>query len=359
MIDLDDLDALRANDPANMLDRISELPTQVQDAWDTIQALTPLTPHETHNVIIAGMGGSAIGGSLVQALAEPECPVPIAVNRDYHLPAYVNENTLVIISSFSGNTEETLSALGEALSFEARTVAVTTGGRLAEIAQERGFLHVLFSYDAPPRAAVGHSFTLLLGLLVRFGLLADKGDEVAEAIDVMLRLQRLIGPQVPAARNPAKDLARRLYDKVPTIYGAGLLAPVARRWKGQFNENAKTWAAFDELPELNHNTVLGYQHPAHLGGTAFVVMLRSSLDDPRIATRFDITAEMLEQAGIDHAVITSWGESPTAQMLSALHYADYVSYYLAALNQVDPTPIPAIDYLKERLSNDIPTNSGF
>lgn len=349
MSDLDDLNALRANDPADMLGRISELPAQVREAWAAIQALPSPPPRKIRNVVIAGMGGSAIGGSLVQALAEPECRVPIAVNRDYHLPAYVDETTLVIVSSFSGNTEETLSALDEALDIGARTVAVTTGGRLAEIAGERGVQIVRFIYDAPPRAAVGHSFTLLLGLLVQFGLLADKSDDIAEAIDAMLRLQRVVGPQVPATRNPAKDLARRLYDKVPTIYGAGLLAPVARRWKGQFNENAKSWAAFDELPELNHNTVLGYQHPSHLGQTAFVVMLRSSLDDPRIARRFDITAEMLEEAGIEHAMIMSWGESPTAQMLSALHYGDYVSYYLAALNLVDPTPMPAIDYLKKRL----------
>ena len=349
MFDLDDLDALRDNDPADMLRRINELPAQVREAWDTVQAL-PQPPHgEINNVVIAGMGGSAIGGSLVRALVEPECRVPIAVNRDYHLPAYVDENSLVIASSFSGSTEETLSALDEALTIGARTAAVTTGGRLAQIAQERGFLHVLFQYDAPPRAAVGYSFTLLLGLLVRFGLLADKSDEIAEAIDVMLRLQRVVGPQAPAARNPAKDLARRIHGKVPTVYGAGLLAPVARRWKGQFNENAKTWAAFDELPELNHNTVLGYQHPSHLSDTAFVVILRSSLDDPQIATRLDVTAELVEQAGIDHAIITAWGESPTAQMLSALHYADYVSYYLAALNHVDPTPIPAIDDLKKRL----------
>ncbi|MFQ5595201.1 MAG: bifunctional phosphoglucose/phosphomannose isomerase, partial [Anaerolineae bacterium] len=343
MLDLDDLDALRANDPADMLRRIGELPAQVREAWAAIQALPPLPHRDTHSVVIAGMGGSAIGGSLVQALAEPECRVPIAVNRDYHLPAYVDENSLVIASSFSGNTEETLSALDEALTIGASTAAVTTGGRLAEIAEERGIQIVRFSYDAPPRAAVGYSFTLLLGLLVRFGLLADKSDEIAEAIDAMLRLQRVVGPQAPADRNPAKDLARRLYDTVPTVYGAGLLAPVARRWKGQFNENAKTWATFDELPELNHNTVLGYQHPLHLNETAFVIILRSSLDDPRIATRFDITAELLEEAGIEHAMITSWGESPIAQMLSALHYGDYVSYYLAALNHMDPTPMPAID----------------
>lgn len=336
-----------------MLGRISELPAQVQDAWEAIQAFElPPVYCEINAVVIAGMGGSAIGGSLVQALAEPECRVPIAVNRDYHLPAYVDENTLVIASSYSGNTEETLSALDEALALGAKPVALTTGGQLAEIASERGFPIVQFSYDAQPRAAIGHSFTLLLGLLVQLGLFEDKADDIAEASDVMLRLKRAIGPQAPEARNPAKDLARRLAGKAPTLYGAGILAPVARRWKGQFNENAKTWAAYDELPELNHNTVAGYQYPSRVNDIAFIIMLRSVLDTPQVQTRFDVTADLLKQADIDYAMVSAWGESSIAQMLSAIHYGDYVSYYLAALNEVDPTPIAAIEYLKRELAKE-------
>lgn len=351
MIDLDSPDQFRANDPANMLKLVSELPAQVQDAWDNVQTVDlPPSYHNVDAVVVAGMGGSAIGGSLVQALAEPECPAPVAVNRDYHLPAYVDEKTLVVASSYSGNTEETLSGVDEALEVGAKLVAITTGGRLVELVSQRGFPLVTFDYDAQPRAAVGHSFTLLLGLLVRLGLLEDKATDVAEAIDVMQRLQRVVGAQVPAARNPAKDLARRLAGKVPTVYGAGILSPVARRWKGQFNENAKTWAAYDNMPELNHNTVAGYENPSHVRETAFVIMLRSSVDDERTQTRFDVTADLLEDAGLDHASIHTWGDSPTAQMLSAIHYGDYVSYYLAMLNEVDPTPIPGIDHLKQQLA---------
>lgn len=351
MIDIDDLEALQANDPADMLSRIGELPTQVRDAWDAIQGFEPPPAYrEVSSVVITGMGGSAIGGSLVQVLAGPECPAPITVNRDYHLPAYVNERTLVIASSYSGNTAETLSATEEALTFGAKPLAVTTNGQLADIAADRDFPMIQLSYDAPPRAAVGHSFTLLLGLLVQLDLLEDKTEDITEAVDVMQRLQRLVGPQVPTARNPAKDLARRLTAKIPTIYGAGILTPVCRRWKGQFNENAKTWATYDELPELNHNSVVGYQYPSHLSDTTFVIMLRSSLADERIQIRFDVTAELLEQAGIDYVMISAWGESPTAQLLSALHYGDYLSYYLAALHAVDPTPVKAIDYLKKKLA---------
>lgn len=352
MMDLDNVEALRANDPAGMLNLIGDLPAQVRDAWRAVQRVElPPAYRDVDAVVIAGMGGSAIGGSLVQALAEPECPVPISVNRDYHLPAYVDENTLVVASSYSGNTEETLSALDEALETGAKPVAVTTGGRLADTATERQFPLVQFDYAAPPRAAIGHSFTLLLGLLVRLDLLEDQSADIAEAVDVMQRLQRVVGAEVPADRNPAKTLAGRLAGRVPTIYGAGILSPVARRWKGQFNENAKTWAAYDEMPELNHNTALGYQHPSHVSETAFVVMLRSSLDDETVQTRFDVTAELLAESNVEGAVINAWGESPIAQMLSVVHYGDYVSFYVAALNAVDPTPMHAIDYLKRKLAD--------
>lgn len=348
---MDDLQTLKSGDPGDMLQRIAELPHQLQEAWQHIQAFEPPPSlREVRAVVVTGMGGSAIGGSLVAALAEPECPVPIVVNRDYHLPAFVDEHTLVVASSYSGNTEETLSATQEALEFGAQIVAITTGGHLAELARERGFPLITFDYRAQPRAAIGHSFALLLGVLVRIGLLADKTDELAEATDVLLRLQRLIGPETPTERNPAKELAHQLVGRVPTIYGAGMLAPVARRWKGQFNENAKTWAAFDEMPELNHNAVVGYQFPEHLRDTAFVIMLRCPLDHERVQARFEITAELLEQAGIEHTVVYAWGEGAVAQMWSVLHYGDYVSYYLAALNGIDPTPVERIDYLKRRLT---------
>lgn len=350
MGDLDDLQALESNDPGRMLQRIAEMPAQLRAAWQQMQAFDPPPAlRDVRAVVVTGMGGSAIGGSLVAALAEPECDVPIVVNRDYHLPAFVDQHTLVVSSSYSGNTEETLAATEEALGRGAQVVAITTGGRLAQLAQQHGFPLVTFDYQAQPRAAIGHSFALLLGLLVRVGLLRDRTDDLVEAADVLRRLQRLIGPQTPTARNPAKQLAGKLVGRIPTVYGAGILAPVARRWKGQFNENAKTWAAFDEMPELNHNAVVGYQFPQHLQDTTFVIMLRCRLDHERVEARFEITAELLEQAEIDYAVIHAWGESAIAQMWSVLHYGDYVSYYLAALNGVDPTPVTPIDHLKARL----------
>jgi glucose/mannose-6-phosphate isomerase len=350
VIHLDDLDGLRAGDPGDMLRRIEELPAQLQTAWATIQDVDfPDAYRNARTVVIAGMGGSAIGGSLVTALAEGESAVPVAVNRAYHLPAYVDEDALIIASSYSGTTEETLSAVEEALQAGAMVIGVTTGGRLAELARDRGFPVVVFDYDAAPRAALGHSFGLLLGLLDRLGFVESKAADVTEAVDVLQRLQRVIGPAVPKTRNPAKDIAEQLTGRIPIVYGAGIMIPVARRWKGQFNENAKTMAAYDELPELNHNSVEGYRYPASLQANTFVVMLRSALDSSAIQARFDVTAGLLHDADLPHASVTAWGDTATGQMLSAIHFGDFVSFYLAALNGVDATPVDKIRHLKREL----------
>jgi glucose/mannose-6-phosphate isomerase len=166
----------------------------------------------------------------------------------------------------------------------------------------------------------------------------------------MESLQEEIRETIPVAENPAKQLAKRLCGRLPVIYGSGYLAEVAHRWKTQLNENAKAWSFFEPLPELNHNAVVGYQFPEELAERTLVVMLTSSLDHPRNKTRFHVTQEILTQRGIAHETIEARGESPLAQMLSAIHFGDYVSYYLALLYEVDSTPVKVIDYLKERLA---------
>ncbi|HID87308.1 MAG TPA: SIS domain-containing protein, partial [Anaerolineae bacterium] len=238
MINLDDLDLFKKLDPDGMLARIAELPQQCRDAWANVQALDlPEDYAQVDGVVIAGMGGSAIGGDLVRCLAEPECPVPILVSRDYTLPAFVGPKTLVIASSYSGNTEETLSAFAQARERGAKLLAITTGGKLARQAREWGVPLLTFSYQAQPRAALGHSFTLLLGVVGRLGLVSDPSADLEEAIVVMEALQGEINETVPTAQNPAKQLARKLYGHLPFVYGAGALSEVAHRWKTQFNEN--------------------------------------------------------------------------------------------------------------------------
>jgi glucose/mannose-6-phosphate isomerase len=227
---------------------------------------------------------------------------------------------------------------------------VTTGGELMSRAQQRGLLVIHFDYPSQPRAAMGYSFILLLGLFSRLGLARDYGLDVEEAARVMETWQTEIGPDTPAAHNAAKSLAQRLVDRLPVVYGAGFLAAVANRWKTQINENSKQWAAFETLPELHHNAVVGLGIPTTVHDQAVVLMLRSTLDHPRLQVRWDVTEELLRREKV--AVETVWGrgESRLAHILSLIHFGDYVSFYLALLNGVDPTPVEPITFLKAQLA---------
>jgi glucose/mannose-6-phosphate isomerase len=348
--DLDDLELMGRLDPAGMLQRIAELPLQCQEAQGSLEGIEiPAHYAQARNVVIAGMGGSAIGGELVQGLIEGECRVPVMVRRDYGLPAFVGEDSLVIASSYSGNTEETLSAARCALHRGTKLLAISTGGRIMELARKHAIPWVTLSYDSVPRAAVGHSFTILLSILQSLGFISQRPQELAEAIEEMHSLQDEIRPEVPGKDNPAKALAEKLYGRMAIVYGAQHLAAVARRWKGQFNENAKAWSFFEEFPELNHNALEGYQFPVPFAKETLVAMLSSSLYHPRIGERLRVTGEVLDQHRVEHLKLEAWGASPLAQVLTAVHFGDYVSAYLAMLYGVNPSPNPAIDHLKQRL----------
>jgi glucose/mannose-6-phosphate isomerase len=349
--DLDNSHLFRETDPQDMLARISELPQQCRDAWANAQSLQlPAKYRQAEAVVILGMGGSAIGGDLLRTLLRSECPVPIIVNRDYTIPAFVNERTLAIASSYSGNTEETLAALKAAQQAGAMLLAITTGGKLAARARELNVPLLTFDYRAQPRAALGHSIVALIGIVGRLGLVSDKEADLDEAVAVMESWQKEINEAVPLAENLAKKLAVKLHEHLSVVYGAGHLSEVARRWKGQFNENAKAWAFFEQLPEMNHNALAGVEFPAYLSEKIVAVMLTSSLNHPRTRVRFQITQEVLSQRGVFCEVVEARGSSPLAQMLSAIHFGDYVSFYLAMLYGVDPTSLEVVDYLKERLA---------
>jgi glucose/mannose-6-phosphate isomerase len=351
MKELDNLSLLKKVDPDDMLRRVAELPWQCRDAWAKVTALElPDDDRPIRNVVVLGIGGSAIGGDLMRTLAASECPMPIVVNRDYTLPTFVGSETLAIVSSYSGNTEETLTTFELAHQAGARLVVFATGGKIAARAREWDLPLFSYDYSSQPRAALGYSLVPLLGLLDRLGLVADKAADVEEAAAVMDAWQAEISETVPFEKNAAKQLAAQLHGRLPVVYGSGYLSEVARRWKGQFNENAKTWGAFEQMPELNHNAVVGYDWPADLAAKVAVIMLRSSLDHPRNSVRFDVTAEILSQKGVTCETVHARGKNPLAQVLSTIHFGDYVSYYLAILNRADPTPVETIAYLKGRLA---------
>jgi len=346
---IESVEAIRAADPGNMLDRIKELPQQVRDAWKIAQAAT-IPPHfgDVRNITVLGMGGSAIGGEFAGALLLDELKVPLAVHRDYGLPAYVGRDSLVIASSFSGNTEETLSGLEEARKRGARIIGITTGGKVAEQAKIYGFPLITFDYKAQPRAALGYSLAMVLGVLAKLGFVKDAGPEIDQALADLAKLEERV--HEGAKTNDAKKLAVQLYGKVPVAFGAGVMGVMARRVKDQWNENAKNWAAYDVMSELNHNAVVGFPHPPIARDALVVLLLRSARDNARHQVRFEVTRELLDRANIPHHTLDFPGSSMLSEVLQMVLFTDYVSFYVALLNGADPSPVKSIDYLKDRLA---------
>ncbi len=351
MVDLDNVTIYRQLDTSGMLNQLHEFPEQCQRAWHNVMKFAlPQEYAKVDKVIILGMGGSAIGGEIARRLTLAETKVPIWVHRDYSLPLFADENTLVIASSYSGNTEETLSAFGESLKTPAKKLVLTTGGKIKHLADEQGIPIFLIDYQAPPRAAFPHSFVPLIGIFQRLGLIRDKSADLREALQLLNKLSRDFVETTALASNSAKQLATKLWGRIAVIYGAGILSEVAQRWKAQLNENSKTWAFFELFPELNHNAVVGYEFPFEAKDKVFVLLLRSSLLHPRSLLRYEATAKLMDKAGVSYEFVEAAGKSPLAQVMSLVLLGDYSSFYLAVLNKVDPTPVDSIDFLKNYLA---------
>jgi glucose/mannose-6-phosphate isomerase len=351
-VNLDDPKVYVKYDPEGMIQRIKEFPAQCRQAWQAAMSFD-LPPHYANvdKVVVLGMGGSAIGGDLVRSLTQAELKVPVIVHRDYGLPAFADVRTLLIASSYSGNTEETLSAFEAALGAGyKKLVAITTGGKLKEMAGANNIPVFNIEYQAQPRAALGYSFLPTLCLLQKLGFIGDKSGDVAEAVQLLERLSGTLDEKSPLKDNLAKQLARRLYGKLPVIYGAGIAAEAAHRWKTQINENSKAWAFYEVFPELNHNATVGFPLPRDVASKIQVVLLRSPGFNERIKLRYEITAGLLKEAGVAHEYVDSQGVSALAQMMGLVSLGDWVSYYLALLYQVDPSPVKVIEYLKGRLA---------
>jgi glucose/mannose-6-phosphate isomerase len=349
-VNLDDTKIYQKNDPEGMLERIKELPMQCKQAWQaTLDLKLPAGYKDIDKVVILGMGGSAIGGDLVKSLVQAEAKIPVIVHRDYGLPAYIDEKTLLIGSSYSGNTEETLSGFELALKTGAKKIAMTTGGKLEKMTQGRNIPVFKIEYKAQPRAALGFSFLPTLCVMQKLGFIQDKSADVAETVEVLEGMSARLDEKSPVKSNPAKQIAQRLYGCLPVVYGAGIAAEAAHRWKTQINENSKAWGFYEVFPELNHNATVGYPLPKEIARKIRVVLLRSPTFSQRIKLRYDVTCELLKQAGVAYEFVDSQGKSLLAQMMSLVMMGDFASYYLAILYGVDPSPVKVISYLKEKL----------
>jgi glucose/mannose-6-phosphate isomerase len=301
------------------------------------------------SVAVCGMGGSAIGGD-VAFVAFPELGVPAHVVRAYELPRWVTQHTLVVAVSYSGETEETISCLEQALARGCRPVCLTSGGTLASLADEHGLPVVPVPAGMQPRSALGLLTGSLVTVLERAGLITSAAGQLDEAAATLRGLTARLVPAVPEERNQAKQLARRLKGRIPVVYGAGCAAVAARRFKSELNEYADAVAFWAELPELDHNEFVAWSGVDPAAGLLQVVLLDDLGAAEPLRRRLALTRELVERraAGID--VVTSEGSGPLARTLSLACVGDWTSLYLALLHGIDPGPVAVIEWLKRRMA---------
>ncbi len=352
---LDDLGLYSDLDPSGLHRRLLDFPDQCRRAWKEAKEFPlSLKADGCNQVIVAGMGGSAIGGDLLADLASMTPSVPILVNRNYRIPYILDRSTLVLACSYSGNTEETLSAFDQAASLDVPILVVSGGGALGREAQERSVPFFRIDYEGEPRSAVGYSFVVPAVLLMRLGLLSPDNIDFEGAFDSLDALIPTLCETSPSVNNPAKELATALQDRLIVAYGSGIYSSAARRWKTQFNENSKVQAFYELLPEAHHNAVVGLSLPEAVRSIASVVLLEPHDLSSQMARRYEVTKELLERESIPHHTIRGVAGGPLCQMLTTTLIGDYVSYYLAVLQGVDPSPVPNITYIRGKLEQPSP-----
>lgn len=350
---LDHASLLRRLDASRMALLLSRFSEQVADAVRIGEAFEP-PPSLKGNfdqVVFVGMGGSAIGGDVIRSLAARSASFPISISRHYALPPFVNSKALCIFSSYSGNTEETLSAFQQAVRRGFRCLAITSGGTLTRLSERHSVPWIQIPKGLPPRAALGYSVFPILRFLAKLKRCPWDASGIRETVSLLRRLsEKRYGPSVPFRTNPAKQMAQLLYGRWVVIYaGTELLDSAALRFRNQIEENAKAMASHHFFPEMSHNEILGWQFPAKLIPKTACVFLRDSGDHPRIQFRIEFTRDLLRERGVPLGEIRSQGKSPLAKIFSTIHEGDWVSFYLALLYGVDPTPVPIIETLKREL----------
>lgn len=351
---LDSIGAINLYDKSGMLGLIESFPEQCQDAKRIgYEFELPRDVKAVYkNIVCIGLGGSAIGADLVRSYVTSDINIPFFVNRNYKLPNFANEETLVIATSYSGNTEEVLSAYRDALDRSCQVIAITSGGKLSRIAKDDGVAVMTIPAGLPPRAALGYSFFPLLILLSRIGIIKDQAFFIDDAIRNLRKLKdSRLGFRIKSKDNPAKKIAGAVYSKFPVIYaGQDRIDSVVARWRGQLAENSKTLSSGNLFPEMTHNEIVGWDNPAALIKNSVVIMLKDACDHPRISKRMDIVRRILKKDGIGVIEVKSAGKEPLSRIFSLVYIADYVSLYLAILNKVDPSPVDMIAYMKKELS---------
>jgi glucose/mannose-6-phosphate isomerase len=345
------IEQIRAADPSDMYTLIKTFPQQVEEAIAIGTASKiKLSTRGIENIVMCGMGGSAIGGDLLRSYLADEMRVPFTVNRNYTLPKFVGRKSLVIISSYSGNTEETNACHKEAIQRGATILCITSGGLVEKIATQKKQPCIIVPGGPSPRAALGYSFFPLLLALAKLKLIKNKEKEIRETL-ALLRLKSDEYSDPDLATNQALLLAQQLQGRIGVVYSATeRLDAINTRWRGQMAENGKSLMWGHVLPEMNHNELVGWRSLREQVKEMQVIFLRDKDDHKRVQHRLDITKQIVSEYTQHITEVWSEGKSPLARMFSLIHLGDWVSFYLAIVHEVDPMPVAVIDYLKEELS---------
>ncbi len=334
-----------------MLGLLLGLPAQCQRALEISQDVR-LDKKFSHinKIVISGMGGSAVSGDILRSLLSGRIDIPIMVNRDYTVPEFVDTNTLFFANSYSGNTEETLSAFEKARAKGAGIIGITSGGKVGELCRRYNYPLYKLPGGQPPRTAIGYLFFPLLHALTQIGLVKNIAVEIDETIAYLEKKVKEYGPG-PSRNNPAQTLTRKLFGYIPLIYGSGeATGAAAFRWKAQFNENSKLLAFNQVFPELDHNEIMGWESPQDITRKFVVLVLKDKADSSRMKKRINITLDVMGKKPYAIYEVSSEGHSLLTRIFSLILLGDFVSFYLAIARGVDPTLIKGINTLKERLA---------
>lgn len=356
MNQLDASDIVSKLDASNMLRLISSLPGQCREANEIgKKTKIPRPDRKIDNIVFAGLGGSAIGADVVRVYLQNELKMPVIVCRNYTLPAFVGKGTLLFCSSYSGNTEETLSSFEDGIKKGALIITMGSGGKLKELALKNHFTHVDIPEGFPPRTALGYMSITVLAILARFGFITPKDKEIDDIYSALTGLRdKEIGADVPFEKNIAKKLALSLHGKLAVIYGTSDSTEAACiRWRGQIAENSKTLASSHVFPEMNHNEIVGWEFPKHVLKEAKVIFLRDQNDHPRTQARIKISMDIIKKSGAEIFEIERKEGGLLARIFSLIYMGDFISFYLAVLNNIDPTPVRQVDYLKTKLAKSL------
>ncbi len=344
------LEQIRATDTQGMWDRLCTFDEQWRDAvYHTQQAELDLDVDKIRDVVITGMGGAIVGGDIIRAICLEVGHLPVHINKSYALPSFVADSTLVIAVSQSGNTEETLSAFEAAGTRGAQRVIITTGGKLSELADEEEIPIIRMPKSRITRAALAFTFVALWRVFQKIDVFLPGDKTLLEAADFFTQEIDILSD---LSDNDAVELAEGLVSTLPIIYSNdSLMAPVALRWKTQFNENSKMLAFRGEIPEMNHNEIEGWELTAHLMGKLSVIFLKDQSDHVRVKHRMEVSGSLIEPHAVSLKAVSSTGNNALERVFYMIIYGDFVSFFLSILSNVDPMPIVKIELLKRKLED--------